>query len=125
MCNNENMRLIDALIAVANPVFTLGVIEEEQLRYAKGSLEHQQLQVRINELEDSIHKEKEYYEFKETQNQIVSLLKQIQGLWNREEILNIALNRNTLSCFAIKAEADRSKPLTNKDFIIDVSEVLK
>ena len=57
---------------------------------------------------------------KEVQYQIISLLKQIHALWNREEILNITLDRNTLSCFAIKAEADRSKPLTAKDFIIDV-----
>lgn len=61
MCNNESMWLIDALASVANPVFVLGVLEEEQLRYSKGSLEYQQLQARINKLEDSIQKEEEHY----------------------------------------------------------------
>lgn len=60
---------------------------------------------------------------KEVQDQLVSLLKQIQELWNREEYLNITLTNNYVSCFAIKAEADRSKSLTENDFIVDIKGI--
>lgn len=66
MCNNESMYLIDVLTTIANPIYVLGILEEEQLRYNEGSLEYQQLQTRINKIEDSIQKEEAYYEQRST-----------------------------------------------------------
>lgn len=60
---------------------------------------------------------------KEVQNQIVSLMKQIQGLWCHKEILNISVAPDYISCFAIKAEA--SRPAMRNDYLIDYSELKK